>query len=278
MKKLYAFVFAALFLVSGAMAQEEEKTNQEKVEELKTHIRTMYESYLSGPSTLTTEEEFLNLFDMRFIGSEVKVDVLGLVNIKKTNRGTMIDDYREYKKTIQGSGLNTLKFTIKKFHTVAVKGNTGVAALDITFEVFKEGDLISKGDQTVSMTLLESKEGWKVTYLSRLYVESEKYVGNCICQIFGNSGDDKTGKFATYLTVPDGDEYLELNDRFSISTKGDKAVILRNGDDEYSWNKSTGEIMKYGSVIGNARTNPTAIKNVLKYANSDRCQRVVPKN
>jgi hypothetical protein len=277
MKKFYAFMVAALFLVTGAIAQEEEKTNQEKVEELKTHIRTMYESYLSGPSTLATEEEFLKLFDMRFVGSEVKVDVLGVVDIKKTNRGTMLEDFKNYKKSLPGAGIGNLRFTIKKFHTVAVKGKTGVAALDITFEVFKEGELISKGDQTVSMTLLETNDGWKVTYLSRLYVESEKYLGKCICQIFGNAGADNMGSFATYLTVPDGDEYMELNDRFVISKKGEKASIMKNGDDEYSWNLSTGEITKGTEVIGNARTYSTAIKNVLKYANAERCQRVETK-
>jgi len=269
LKNLTQALLAILFVTSSVVAQ----TNQEEIANLEGFIKNMYEGHFSSSNSSISESEFEALFDKRFKGTEV--DVRGEVQIRTTDLGTMKEDYQRFKNNRKSA----LRFAIKEFHTVSIKGKTGVASMTLEFQLMMDNEPISKGEQAISMTLRKFEDTWKITFINRLFVESEKYVGNCICELFSEGGANKDGmgKYATYLTMPDGDEYMEANDRFTITAKGANREITRNGDDSYEWNIKSGDIVKNGEVIGNAKVPSTAIKNVLKYVNSDRCQRVTNK-
>jgi hypothetical protein len=275
MVKTLTRALLGLFLLTSSTVFAQ-SSNQAEVEELKGFIKNLYENYFSDPNTSISEEDFAQLFDKSFKGTEVEVDVRGEVKIRNTDLGTMMDVYKGFK----NSKGNHIRFSVKDFHSVTVKGKTGVASMDLAFELLKDDELISKGEQAVSMTLRRYQETWKITFTNRLFVESEKYVGNCICELLSgnsNGSSSQDGKYASYLTMPDGDEYIETNDRFTISSRGEQRTIVRNGDDHYDWNVKNGNIVKNGEVIGNAKVASTAIKNILKYVNSDRCQRITNK-
>lgn len=274
MAKTLTRALLGLFLLTSSTLFAQ-SSNQDEVSDLKGFINNLYENYFSNPETSISEAEFAALFDKSFKGTEVEVDVRGEVSIINTDMGAMIAVYKGFK----NSKGNNIRFSVNDFHRVSVKGKTGVASMDLGFELFKDGELISKGEQAVSMTLRRFQDSWKITFINRLFVESEKYVGNCVCELLSgsNSGSSQDGKYATYLTMPDGDEYIETNDRFTISSKGEQRTIVRNGDDFYDWNVKNGNIVKNGETIGNAKVASTAIKNILKYVNSDRCQRITNK-
>ena len=271
LKILTQALLGILFITSTAVAQ----TGQEEKAKLEGFIKNMYENHFSSASASISESEFEALFDKRFKGTEVEVDVRGEVQIRTTDLGTMKETYKRFK----DSGKNVIRFAVKEFHTVSIKGATGVASMTLEFELLSDNELISKGEQAVSMTLRKFEDTWKITFINRVFVESEKYLGNCICEMFSEGGANKDGlgRYATYLTMPDGDEYVEANDRFTVSAKGVNREITRNGDDSYDWDIKSGNIVKNGEVIGNAKMPSTAIKNILKSVNSDRCQRITNK-
>ncbi len=274
MVKTLTRALLGLFLLTSSTVFAQ-SSDQAEIEELKGFIKNLYEDYFSNPDASISETEFISLFDKGFKGTEVEVDVRGEVQIRNTDVGTMKDTYNRFK----SSGSSYIRFRVQEFHTVSVKGKTGVATMTLGFELLKDEELISRGEQAVSMTLRTYEDKWKITFINRLYVESEKYVGNCICELLSgdNNGSSQDGKYASYLTMPDGDEYIETNDRFVISSRGEQRTIIRNGDDHYDWNVKNGSIVKNGEVIGNAKVASTAIKNILKYVNSDRCQRITNK-
>lgn len=262
MKYLFRLAFAIILsaTVTASFAQE----STDDIASLKGFINSMYSDYFSANKTGTLAE-YTELFDPRFKGNDVEVDIQGEVSILQQDLASMLKTY----KRLSSDKTAQVKYNLNQYRSAYVKGATGVAVFDVDFEITKNDEVISKGQQTISFILKKTRDSWKVTYMDRVYVQSEVYQGNCFCELF-TQGD----QFATFLTVPDGDEYITVNDRFELLESPQRRAIRRNGDEMYDWNKSNGDITLGSEKVGNARNTTTAINTILKYNNADRCQRV----
>jgi len=263
---LLALSFSLVTWIPTTYAQD----NAADVESLKSFVRDIYEVYVSNESKDLNSEKFKGFFDRQFIGSEVQVDLTGKVRAEQDNLETLLKDFNRYRL----SDAVDAKFKVKQFNSTQVKGKTGVVIMDLDFELVKNGEVISRGNQSVSLTARKYQNTWKVTFMNRVFVQSEVYMGNCYCDLFSRGEDD----FATFLTMPDGDAYVTATDQFKVAVSGSRRVIKMNGEDWYEWDPQTGAITKGNKKVGSARAATTAIKMILQSVNSEKCQKVVSSN
>lgn len=259
MKYSYLTAIASIFFLSMTLHGQDEAS-------LKTFITEFYQS-VSNASKEGVEADFQSYFARDFQGTDVEVDLGGEVEVASLDYNSNLEYYNRFRKV---SGLS-ISFNVTKFNTVAIKGNTGVASFEVDFTLSKGGSTMSKGQQTVSLTARSSGDNWKISFINRLYVQSEVYMGSCVCDVY-SQGDNN---FATFLTVPDGDSYQTSSDRFEIIETTNKRVIRYNGTENFVWNKETDEISQGDLIVGTAKLSETAIKMILKSLNEDHCQTVI---
>ena len=265
MKQLFRLaLIAILFLTANTGFSQD---NSEDLASLKQFINDMYTTYYSASKTGDVEG-YKELFDLRFKGSDVEVDVQGEVVVAQHDLTSMVNNYKKY----FSNNSAQVKYTLGEYRNAYVKGPTGVAVFDVDFEIVKNSEVISKGQQTISFILKKYRGTWKITFMNRVYVQSEVYVGICYCDLF-----PKEDQFATFLTVPDGDEYKTVNDRFELLESTQRRAFRLNGEELYDWDLKTGQVSYGDEKLGSANNSGNAIKLILKSVNSDRCQRVVTK-
>ncbi len=236
--------------------------------ELKTFVKQIYESYLSDESK-QLDDDFRALFSPSFVGEDVEVGLDGAVSLNTLDLDKTVALFSRYKRA---AGID-ITYTITSFHSVAVKGNTGVATFEVDFQLAKDGELISRGSQHISLIAIRNSSSWKVSYLNRLYVHNQVFKGNCYCEVYSQGASD----FATFLTVPDGDDYQTMNDKFEIVNASNRKGIKHAGGEVYAWNKKNNMIYLGDQVIGKAFSAEAAISNVLKNVYSERCNQVIVK-
>lgn len=239
-------------------------------ESLKEFINRFYTDFISNESESLQSERFESFFVPQFQGTDVEVDLNGDVEVIDLDLGAIVEMYSRYRKV---SGLD-INFNITKFNTVAIKGATGVASFEVDFELAKNGATMSKGQQMVSLTAKRRGDSWQISFINRLYVQSQVYSGTCVCDVFTQGSDN----FATFLTVPDGDSYLTSSDRFEIIGDAENRFVRVNGSDVYEWNTATNKVMVEETELGVARLPETAIKLILKNMNTEKCQSVTSQN
>lgn len=265
MTKLFKVLSILTFLLLGAMpgfSQEEEN--------LKEFITRFYADFISNETQSLQSEKFESFFVPQFKGTDVEVDLNGDVEVFDLDLDAIVEMYSRYRKV---SGLD-INFNITEFNNVAIKGKTGVASFEVDFELAKNGATMSKGQQMVSLTAKKRADSWQISFINRLYVQSEVFKGTCVCDIFTQGSDN----FATFLTVPDGDSYLTSSDRFEIMEGTEQRIVRVNGTNVYQWNKSTNEVITEEDELGVARLPETAIKLILKQMNTEKCQSVTSSN
>ena len=261
-KLLALFVFVSVF---GLNVSAQNGTGDD-VSELKDFIRSVYET---GVTNLNNNNvtEFLVNFDKSFVGSRVDVALDGKVEVNNSDYSTLVNSLKGLSKS------ESVKVTwvIQEYHSAVVKGKTGAVSFDIQYSLEKNGQTISSGTNSMDVITRKTFNGWRVSYSSTIQVEETRNLGNCYCEIYSQGKTD----FLTQLLMPDGSEYLESTDKFKIITSGSRRVIRVNGEDHYDWDLKTGEVLIEGKRIGEAKKNETAIKAILKFLRSERCQRIV---
>ncbi|MAX78818.1 MAG: hypothetical protein CL843_01410 [Crocinitomicaceae bacterium] len=265
MAKGSKFLMAFLFLFVGTFSVNAQKD----VESFKAFVSSIYTDYISQGNQSYTEDDFRNLFVVDFQGTDVEVTIDGNVEVEDLDRDAMVNLYSLYQKATTLD----INFSIAKYNTVEVKGSTGVASFEVNFELAKNGQTMSKGQQMVVLTAVKYGSSWKITFMNRVYVQSEVFKGACVCELL--SGGNVYGSF---LTVPEGASYQSANDRFEVVEVSNARLIKMNGSDMYPWNKETDQITTQdGKVIGEANLPETAIALILQSIYEDKCQSVVTK-
>ncbi len=235
---------------------------------LKKVFSSLYENYLSNSSKSLEDPAFRSFFAPDFVGSQVEIAIEGEADFKQLDFKTFKEAYEIYRVS---SGVG-IQFKIKNYNKVVIKGKTGVVNLDMTFEIKKNGNILSKGEYTVSATaLLVNDKDWKLTFLNSVYVQSEVFKGACLCELY-KQGEES---FATFLTVPDGNKYETRTDRFKVTEKGNKVFIEMNSADRYTLDKKKKNVM-YGDkeIASQVTQSSTAIANILRFLNAEKCQNV----
>lgn len=254
-------IIAVLFLSFNIKAEPNE-------ESLKKFVKTLYEGYLSDESKSLESSEFRSFFDRGFVGSQVEIDITGEVDFNRL-------DFQSFKKSFEpyrmASGAK-INFSVTDFNKVVIKGNTGVINMDMNFEISKNGNVLSKGEYTVSLTAKQRNgSDWKLTFINNVYVQSEVYAGKCLCDLY-KGGENS---YATYLTVPDGNRYETENHRFTVKGSGDNRIIEMDGSKAFSWKESNNTITHEDQTVASSVLQPTTgIANILKFLNKDKCQSV----
>lgn len=235
---------------------------------LKKLFSGLYENHLSNSSKSLEDSEFRNLFAPDFVGSQVEIALEGEANFKQLDFNTFKESYEIYRVS---SGVG-IQFKINNYNKVVIKGKTGVVNLDMSFEIKKNGNVLSKGEYTVSATaLLVNDKDWRLTFLNSVYVQGEVFKGACLCELY-KQGDKS---FATFLTVPDGNKYETRTDRFKVTEKGNKVFIEMNSAEQYILDTKKKSVTIGDKEIASQVSQPsTAIANILRHLNAEKCQNV----
>jgi hypothetical protein len=256
----------AVAFVSLQLSQAQDNVN---TAELKAFLSELYGSTFTQLSNNGSAdlEGAMEKFEAGYSGQKVQVGYDGNVTVNPETIVELRKSLREY--TELGAGVR-VTFRTGTFNSVYVKEKVGVASFSVDYEVTKDGESISKGEQLYSVTARKFFDGtWKVSYSNCIEVEAERFVGDCICEIFGSDNS-----YMTSLTVPDGNRVETAVDRFEIVTTTDRRVIKMNGDNIFDWNKSNGDISMDGKNLGKGGTSEVAMMLILKRMNAEQCQRV----
>lgn len=265
-KSTLSLLLASLFAVVGTLNAQ----NKNDEESLKNFIKKLYEGNISNENVNLLSDDFKNMFSLKFTGVDVDMNMNG--EVKTSNMS--LEDYIKDLQTLRKSSEVNVDFKVKEINMLAVKGKSGLSSFLVDFQILKNGEVITRGDQAVSLLAVKNGDSWKVLHLSQMYVESEVFAGTCYCDIFYSQDSES---YASFLTIPNGDRYETANDRFKVLQSGSQRVIRMNGSEDYDWNSTSGDIRFEGKVIGNSKSPQTAIRHILRTIHPERCQKITSK-
>jgi len=262
--KIKSLLFLSFVLFCGLNTVKAQATE----ESLKSFLSELYAAKANQLSAGGVHvDEFLENYEQGFSGQVVRVEYDGRVEIVPQ---TIVELRRALSEFANMGSDVKVKFNLNTFNSLTVKNKVGVATFEVGYEVTKGGQALSKGTELYSITARMYSDGnWRVSYVNRIEVEAERFVGDCICEVF-----DKGNTYVAILTVPDGDNVETVNQRVEVITTPDRRAMKVNGDDLFEWDKETGEVKKDGKVLGKSQVAKIALIDVMKYYYPERCQNI----
>lgn len=239
----------------------------EDVNSLQTFIKDFYNNAIPSYVQNDTPNGIDPFFFHTFKSTTVHVGIDGKVSIEEGN----IKDFKTYLNGLKKSSDVTMTFTVNQINSIDVMEETGVGSVVVEYSLKKGPALMSKGKFLVSFVAVVRPGGWKLTYINSTEVENEKFIGTCVCELMTNSKNT----VGSWLTVPDGDSYETVADRFEITKLGENRFIIVNGTEKFKWEEGTGTITYNGQTLGVAKESNWAIVLVLKHLQKERCNQVV---
>jgi hypothetical protein len=257
---LFLFILVPTLCMSVAMAQgnkptkkPKEKTPPPAVEVFKVppmmtdfpkdeeadykELHTTFENFIKAYSSIQKTKDKQSV--LQYLSKDVKAtfilfDIANNSNIKYTNLksfDTHLDDLIK-------SDEMELKYTVTEMLREYIQAKFALVSYVVNFEIYKNGNLWSKGNETVTLTYIKFQGEWKVVQYTFVSIEDEKLRGSCVCEVFkGKSGE----QFVSKMAIPTGRSYVtNMTDfKFTDEKTGDKTIKANKY--LYRWAKS-GEV------------------------------------
>ncbi|WP_103069543.1 hypothetical protein [Aquimarina sediminis] len=260
MKKI-TFIISLIFLLNNVL---QAKTFNEK-----DPVKRLLVDYINKMNALTQgtqKEDVLNLFDDKYSGNTVFVNLSGTLvrkNYSKKDISSQLDD-------IIHDDNYKFRLTLDKVVFQSQKERAGTISAVINFESFINKRLAEKGTMLMDMVVVRVNGGWKIVQNNMVRVSEAKDIGECVCYFY----EKGTTKFVTEVYFPSGLEYSQELNAFHVITK-DKKRIVKSDKKEYYWNEDTGKLSYKGGLIGQTSDSRKAIEYVLKNMYKESCVNIV---
>ncbi len=260
MKKI-TFILILIFLFSSI--------HQVKAFNEKDPVKRLLVDYINKMNALTQgtqKEDVLNLFDEKYRGNTVFVNLSGTLvrkNYSKKDIASQLDD-------IVDDNNYQFRLTIDKIVFQSQKERAGTISAVINFESFIDKKLAEKGTMLMDVVAIRINGGWKIVQNNMVRVSEAKDIGECVCYFY----EKGTTKFVTEMYFPSGLEYSQELNAFQVMTK-DKKRIIKSDSKEYYWNVNTGKLTYKGGQIGQTTNSRKAIEFVLKNLYKESCVNIV---
>ncbi len=164
-----------------------------------------------------------------------------------------------------------INYDLKGFLQSEVNDATGTVVYKVDYEQLRDGETWAKGHETVSMFLVKSPNGWKISHFTVIGVESEKFKGACLCELYTGSG----GSLIAKTTMPQGKGYTTDNVQFAFPVTESGRAIMGN-EAIYPW-LSNGELWTQDDkgekkkMLGATTKKNEAIMLIIKDKYSENC-------
>jgi hypothetical protein len=284
-KTLFLSVFA-LFFAFSSIAQKTPKKGKEVVtpppvavpivpplmagypkdeEEEYKNLHKQFENFVTAYSNIQKSKDKQSV--LQYMSKEVKAtfilfDIANNSNIKYTN----IKSFEAHLEDLITSDEIEIKYHVTEMLREYIQTKFAVVSYVVQFEIYKHGNLWSKGNETVTLTYAKIQNDWKIAQYTFVSIEDEKLRGSCVCEAFkGKSGE----QFVSKMAIPTGRSYVtNMTDfKFTEESNGDKTI--KAGKYMYRWNKQ-GEVWLRNFDQSGAELNETRLgegadkKDVLK--------------
>ncbi|WP_282085227.1 hypothetical protein [Aquimarina algiphila] len=232
-------------------------------------IKKLLVDYINKMNALTQgtqKEDVLNLFDDKYSGNTVYVNLSGALvrkNYEKEDIASQLDD-------IINDDNYRFKLTVEKIVFQSQKERAGTISAVINFESYIEKKIAEKGTMLMDVVGIRVNGGWKIVQNNMVRVSEAKDIGECICYVY----EKGTTKFVTEVYFPSGLEYSQALGAFQVTTKNNKRII-KSDNKEFYWNKDTGKLTLKGGQIGKANNPRKAVEFVLKDLYKESCVNIV---
>ncbi|WP_025743411.1 hypothetical protein [Aquimarina pacifica] len=232
-------------------------------------IKKLLVDYINKINALTQEtqkEDVLNLFDDKYRGNTVYVNLSGALvrkNYSKNDISNQLDD-------IIDDNNYRFKLTLDKIVFQSQKERAGIISAVVSFESFIDKKLAEKGTMLMDIVAINVSGLWKIVQNNMVRVSEAKDIGDCVCYVY----EKGTTKFVTEVYFPSGLEYSQKLNAFQVTTKDSKRIIKSDSNDFY-WSKDTGNVSFKGGQIGKATSSREAIEYVLQNLYEDSCVNMI---
>ncbi len=232
-------------------------------------IKKLLMDYINKMNALTQgtqKEDVLNLFDSKYVGNTVYVNLSGALvrkNYVKKDISSQLDD-------IINDDNYKFRLTLDKIVFQSQKERAGIISAVVIFESFIDKKIAEKGTMLMDIVTIKSNSVWKIVQNNMVRVSEAKDIGECVCYVYGKGST----KFVTEVYFPSGLEYSQEFDAFQVTTKNNKRLI-KSDSNEFYWSRDTGKLTFKGTVVGRADKARKAIEYVLKDLYKDSCVNIV---
>ncbi len=232
-------------------------------------IKKLLTDYINAMNTMgdsSQKEEVLQLFNDRYVGHTAYVKLSGHISrttSKKSDLSVQLDD-------ILGANNYKFKLTLKEVLYNSLKERAGTISALVNFESSIEGKVAEKG--TILMNLVGSMiDGrWQIIQNNTVRVSEAKDVGRCVCYVYAKGAT----KYVTEVYFPAGVEYGQEFEAFRVTTRDGKRII-KSDNNEFDWDKDSGELKYKGIIVGTTQDSREAVEMALKDLYKESCLEIL---
>jgi hypothetical protein len=187
-----------------------------------------------------TEEQLKTIIAVTDPGLTFEINTVALSGNKKSRSGD-ISDWLQFLRRMHVEGSSDVVRTFKKIEAVYQRSHTIYANIHIEFTWQVQGKALVRGDEHLSVLLRKVDETqWRIVDIRSLMIETEKFRGTCLCEIFASKA---SSNISAKVTMPAGSNYRASTVVFEIQEcdPRQKTYLIRISNYEFKW-MATGQL------------------------------------
>ncbi|WP_250631795.1 hypothetical protein [Rhodoflexus caldus] len=211
-----------------------------------------------------TEEQLKTIMAVTDPGLTFEVNTVALSGNKKSRSGD-VTDWLQFLRRMHVEGSSDVVRTFKKMETIHQRSHTIYANIHIEFTWQVKGKDLVRGDEHLSVLLRKVDETqWRIVDIRSLMIETEKFRGTCLCEIFASKASSNV---SAKITMPAGSNYRASTVVFEIQEcdPRQKTYLIRISNYEFKW-MATGQLylLKDDKQCGKSVIEPELIGAALE--------------
>jgi hypothetical protein len=211
-----------------------------------------------------TEEQLKTIMAVTDPGLTFEISTVALSGNKK-NRSGDVTVWLQFLRRMHMEGASDVVRTFKKIEAVYQHSNTIYANIYLEFIYQVKGRDLVRGDEHLSVLLRKVDDTqWRIVDIRSLMIETEKFRGTCLCEIFASTASFNV---SAKITMPAGANYRALTVVFEIQEcdSRQKTYLIRISNYEFKW-MATGQLylLKDDKQCGQSVIEPEMIGTALE--------------
>jgi len=187
-----------------------------------------------------TEEQLKTIIAVTDPGLTFEIHTVALSGNKKTRNGDAIA-WLQFLRRMHSEGSADVLRTLKKIEAIHQRSNTIYANIHIEFSYQVKNRVVVRGDEHLSVLLRKVDDTqWRIVDIRSLMIETEKFRGSCLCEIFASK---TSTSLLAKITMPAGANYRASTVVFEIQEcdAHQQIYLIRISNYEFKW-MATGQL------------------------------------
>lgn len=254
---LQSLLLPLLFGICSALSAQ-----KPVVGEAERMLQLFARSYVSQGAK--TEEQLKTIMAVTDPGLTFEINTVALSGNKKSRSGD-VTDWLQFLRRMHVEGSSDVVRTFKKMEAIHQRSHTIYANIHIEFTWQVKGKDLVRGDEHLSVLLRKVDETqWRIVDIRSLMIETEKFRGTCLCEIFASKASSNV---SAKVTMPAGSNYRASTVVFEIQEcdPRQKTYLIRISNYEFKW-MATGQLylLKDDKQCGKSVVEPELIGAALE--------------